>query len=287
MSTWNPPYALSHSPPMPEGEKGGSVLPSRTWKGARAVAIREHPSATTEIRPMSVRTALRRLDAAQKPGRGVPAYTRWVNRRLARVATAVAQRVGITPNALSFTSFLVSLAGIACLVSLGSESPLLAGALAAGLLAAGYVLDSADGQLARLTGRQSAAGEWLDHTLDSVRLPAVHLGVLWAAVLVDRPELAIVAGIFAITSSAHFFSQNLGGLLRDAGSARRHDTAPMQSWVLLPTDPGALYWLLALWAWHDAFVAAYIGLFACNAIHACAAATRRWRELATIDKEQR
>lgn len=228
---------------------------------------------------VSVREALRRLDAAQKPGTGVPAYTRWVNRRLARLATAVAQRLGMSPNVLSLVSLLVSFAGIACLVALGPVSPALGGVLTALLLAAGYVLDSADGQLARLTGRQSIAGEWLDHTLDSVRLPAVHLGVLWTAVLVDRPALALVAGAFAVASSAHFFSQNLGGLLRDGGPAVRRDPAPLQSWILLPTDPGVLCWLFVLWSWQNVFTAAYAALFALTLLHVGLATARRWSEL--------
>ncbi len=248
------------------------------------MAIKQDTPAAA-VGTMSVREALARIGSAQKPGRGVPAYTRWVNRRLARLATACAQWIGLSPNTLSFSSFLVSCAGVALLVALGPRSPVLAGVLAAAVLALGYVLDSADGQLARLTGRQSVAGEWLDHTLDAIRMPAVHLGVAWAAVGADRPALAVVAGAFAVTSSAHFFSQNLGGALRDTSAAPRQNPAQLQSWLLLPTDPGILYWLLALWGWTDAFAVAYGGLLACNAVHAGAAATRRWRELSTIREQ--
>ena len=41
---------------------------------------------------------LRSLEAAQKPGIGVPAYTRWVNRRVARYFAAAAVALGITPQ---------------------------------------------------------------------------------------------------------------------------------------------------------------------------------------------
>ena len=42
----------------------------------------------------------------------------------------------------------------------------------------GYALDSADGQVARLTGGGSLLGEWLDHMIDSTKIAALHLAVL-------------------------------------------------------------------------------------------------------------
>ncbi len=39
-------------------------------------------------------------------------------------------------------------------------------------------MDSVDGQLARLRGRGSVAGEWLDHTVDCVKTCVLHLVVL-------------------------------------------------------------------------------------------------------------
>ena len=46
------------------------------------------------------RDAFSALNAAQKPGMGVPAYTRWVNRRLGRYAAAAAYALRWTPNAV-------------------------------------------------------------------------------------------------------------------------------------------------------------------------------------------
>ena len=44
------------------------------------------------------------LAAAQKPGAGVPAYMRWVNRGAARVVAAAGAASGWTPNIVSLKS---------------------------------------------------------------------------------------------------------------------------------------------------------------------------------------
>lgn len=237
--------------------------------------------------PVPVRAALRELHAAQKPGAGVPAYTRWVNRRLAHAVTAVAQRVGLSPSQVSVMSLSLSIGGILSLVTFGRTSPWAAGFMAAVLLATGFVLDSADGQLARLTGRSSLAGEWLDHTFDAIRLPLVHLAVAVAATGLGHWWLAGIAALFSVAASAHFLSQNLGGLLRDQGAGHRRSVHAAQSWLLLPTDPGVLCWLFALWGWQVAFTTAYTALFGINLVHISISARRRWHELSAIDEERR
>ena len=117
---------------------------------------------STAERP-SFSDTLRALEQAQKPGIGVPAYTRWVNRRIARYfVTAV--------------SAAISAAGV--IVLLTAPPTILTGVIVALLFALGYGLDSADGQVARVTGASSPAGEWLDHVVDSMRVPTVHLATL-------------------------------------------------------------------------------------------------------------
>ncbi|TQN35774.1 CDP-alcohol phosphatidyltransferase family protein [Kocuria rosea] len=134
----------------------------------------------------SYEEALAGLRAAQKPGQGVPAYTRWVNRPLARYAAARAAAAGLTPNGVTALSAVLSAAGLVVLVA-APPTPA-TGVVVALLLAAGYVLDSADGQVARLTGTGSPAGEWLDHVVDSIRTPALHLAVAAAALLHPGPR---------------------------------------------------------------------------------------------------
>jgi hypothetical protein len=102
------------------------------------------------------RDNLANLNRAQKSGAGVPAYTRWINRRLARGIAAGSATVGLSPNGVTIASALLSAGGLAIMLAVGPTwwSALLTGAL----LAAGFVFDSADGQVARLTGASSPAG---------------------------------------------------------------------------------------------------------------------------------
>jgi len=83
-------------------------------------------------------------------------------------------------------------AGIAGAVELGRGS-LLAAAL---LVQLKTLLDNADGQLARLTGRTSAFGRYLDSEVDLLVNAALFTGLGWTT---GRPALAL-AGFVAVTS---------------------------------------------------------------------------------------
>ena len=83
-------------------------------------------------------------------------------------------------------------AGLAAAVELGRGS-LLAAAL---LVQLKTLLDNADGQLARLTGRTSAFGRYLDSEVDLLVNAALFAGLAWTT---GRPAVA-VAGFLALTS---------------------------------------------------------------------------------------
>ena len=61
------------------------------------------------------------------------------------------------------------------------------------LLVLGYMLDSCDGQLARVSGKTSKFGEWLDHSLDIVKILNFNMVLgyllLSAAVLSRRKKM--------------------------------------------------------------------------------------------------
>ena len=122
-----------------------------------------------------VRASYARLASAQKPGEGVPFYMRAVNRRLGRLIAAVAARFGRTPNQMTAVSALLFCPAMAVLV--GFEPSLPVALSVTVLLQLGFAFDAADGQLARLTGTGSPAGEWLDHVVDAARILVLHLGV--------------------------------------------------------------------------------------------------------------
>ena len=231
----------------------------------------------------TIRENLQALHSAQKSGAGVPAYTRWVNRRAARIIAATAASLGLTPNQVTGLSAGLSAAGLAVLLIAGPQwwSAL----LCAVLLAAGYVFDSADGQVARLNGAGSPAGEWLDHVVDAARTPAIHLSIA-VAVFMHRPDLLWAGGAamaFAVLSAAQFMSQILAEqLVRSSGPEETSGPQLKQSLVLLPTDTGVLCWCFALWAFPPAFAVVYTGLFALNLVHAAASMLRKHRKLTSI-----
>ena len=185
-------------------------------------AASPHPSPTDPSWTERFGTARAALDRAQKPGAGVPAYTRWVNRRGARVVAAAAFAWGWTPNTVTALSACWSVLGMGVLLT--ATPSLASGVLVAVLLALGYLFDSADGQLSRLQGSSSRAGEWLDHVVDAFRSPAIHL-VTAAAVVVHRPAwswLAVVALGYALVTAGQFLSQILAEqFVRRAGRPRR------------------------------------------------------------------
>lgn len=245
-------------------------------------------SATDASSPSTrFREAVLRLSAAQKPGDGVPAYTRWVNRRAARWFAAGAYAIGWQPNTVTIVSATLSFAGIGMLVALPPH-PLL-GLVVAALLALGYVLDSADGQVARLYGQSSRAGEWLDHVVDAVRSPAIHVGVA-VATLRAWPDLdwfICVALVYCIVNSAQFLSQILAEALVKGSGGQPNRGGTRRSLILLPTDPGVLCWSFVLWGFGDPFRVMYLLLAVIAVAHSAISMRRRYRDLLLLDRSGR
>jgi phosphatidylglycerophosphate synthase len=224
------------------------------------------------------------LAAAQKSGAGVPAYLRWVNRGLGRRAAAAAYVAGLTPNAVTAISAGFSLAALV-VVAL-APTTVLWSVGAALLLLVGYALDSADGQLARLTGTGSVAGEWLDHVVDAARLPLVHLAI--ALHFLGRQDvLAGVALAYLVLTSVWFFAQILAEQLNTA-PARSASSAPAWvSFVKLPYDVGTLYVIVALLAWPAVFGFFYGALCAVTLVVAVGSMRRKYSQLSSLSRDSR
>jgi phosphatidylglycerophosphate synthase len=198
--------------------------------------------------------ALSRLTHAQKPAYGAPAYSRFVNRPVGRRIAAGAYSLGLTPNGVTAISAGLSVVGIA-LIAFGPISPLI-GFLAALSYALGYAFDSADGQLARLTGTGSPAGEWLDHVVDMGKTVLFHGAIILSLVIHTQPVsvgyVALAIGYATVTTVA-FFAWLLVDLLRRASpavvaAAKPEGPAPLlRSLLRLPSDYGLLCWVLVLW----------------------------------------
>lgn len=94
-------------------------------------------------------------------------FTRLVDRRLSRVLTRLLLPTGISPNQVTIGSIAIGIAGGGCF-ALGTPR---AAALGALLFLASTIIDGCDGEIARLTFRESVFGARLDVLGDNV----VHL----------------------------------------------------------------------------------------------------------------
>lgn len=236
-----------------------------------------------------------RLAAAQKSNRGAAGYSRWVNRRLGRQIAALAYLTRLTPNQVSVISAVFTFSAI---ITLAAVRPGWAWAIAITVvLLIGYAFDSADGQLARLRGGGTPAGEWLDHVLDALKASSFHLAVviMWFRFYhLEHPAALLIPLGFTVVSAVFFFAMILTDMLRRVGRASMGGTtvttssvdpnepAPiLRSLIVLPNDYGVLCLCMILAPAHELFVIVYSIMFASNALFLLAGATRWFRELAS------
>lgn len=234
---------------------------------------------------------LARLRSAQK-GRaaGAPAYSLYVNRPVGRFFAAVAYRLGATPNQVTLVSALFTFTGIALIAA--APVTLLSGLAIWLLLAVGYALDSADGQVARLRGGGSLAGEWLDHFIDALKISSLHLAVLVGLARVDILSIGMLAFplIFAVVANTTFFGMILNDLLKGKASVASSTAVggggSMRSFLLLPTDFGILCAAFVFWGWTSGFILLYGALAVCCLVFLIAAAIKWFRDMRRIDGER-
>lgn len=158
--------------------------------------------------------------SAATPPRGLVALYRqslkpadsWFNVYFARVLAApvvwLLARTPVTPNQVTFSSTLVMCVALAALAGLEGSAGLWVGVLG---LELSYVLDCADGQLARVTGRTSEVGGALDFMMDELKayllVSAVALrlylweGPLWEGAPREAPLLVGLAALVAFASA--------------------------------------------------------------------------------------
>lgn len=228
-----------------------------------------------------------RLAAAQKRrAPGSPAYSIYVNRPVGRRLAAAAYLAGLTPNAVTAISAAFTFSAIA-VIALAPPTPLTGVGIGL-LLIMGYALDSADGQLARLRGGGSPAGEWLDHVVDAAKTSSLHLAVLvsWQRFLDLPSELLLLVPIgFAIVAAVLFFATILNDFLRVRDDQRRRPAGGgIRSLLVLPTDYGVLCIAFLLFGVPVVFVPLYGLLFVANAAFALVALPKWFREISRIPR---
>jgi phosphatidylglycerophosphate synthase len=131
---------------------------------------------------------------------GSPVDTRLdvaVHRRLSRRVTCAAVALGIAPNWITVASGAFGLGAAA--TATRADISALAGGLV--LYLAAVVLDHSDGEVARLTLRESAVGEWLDIVLDTIVHASLVLALGHAAASITGggfvASVAAAAGVVA------------------------------------------------------------------------------------------
>ncbi|OON73481.1 CDP-alcohol phosphatidyltransferase family protein [Streptomyces tsukubensis] len=238
----------------------------------------------------TVGTALFELRTAQKSAKGVSLYSRFVNRPAGRYLAAGSYGMRLTPNQVTLISAAFSFAAVLA-VAFGEPSWGL-GLLVWLGLAVGFAFDSADGQLARLRGGGSAAGEWLDHVVDCGKLTALHAVVLISFYrhpghfgTGDRGWL-LVPLLFQFAAVVTFF----GGLLTEKLKPRPAPGTPApaastaRAVALLPVDHGVFCLVFLLLGGGAAFRWAYSALGVACVLFLVAFLMKWFRELNAVPR---
>ncbi len=258
---------MSSSDPTPVTRHSGAPVRS-SWTAAEA------------------RAALR---AAQKPPHGTAAYSRFVNRPLGRVLASYAAAAGLTPNQVSGISAACSFTAIGVLALV--PPAWWVGVVVTLLLVLGYAFDSADGQVARLTGLGSPFGEWLDHMIDCTKISALHLATAVHVFRFSGLEAwaTLLPLAYLLVSNVLFFGMILTDQLRRSVGqnpmAKTGSLSILRALVILPSDFGALCLVYLLLGWPVLFVGAY-GLMFLGVTLLLLAALSRWvRELKALPRK--
>lgn len=235
--------------------------------------------------------AIAELQGAQKSSKGAPAYSRFINRPLGRILAAVAHTIGLSPNTVTIISGTVTYSGIAMVLLV--DPSWWSSLLITGLLVLGYALDSADGQVARLQGGGSLAGEWLDHMADSLKMSSIHIAVLisWFRFSDLSDAWLAVPVVFQVAASVFFFGVILTELLRricnlqhpgPPAADKSAKTSAVYALAVLPADYGLLCLIfLTLWV-QPLFVAIYTTLAVINTLLLVASLVRWFRSVNSL-----
>jgi phosphatidylglycerophosphate synthase len=209
-------------------------------------------------------------------------WNRLVARPLAALLVVPLARTSVTPNQITFATLPVFLAGAAIMAFLPSWGALVAGAA---IIELSYVLDCADGQLARLKGMSSPVGAHLDFLMDELKafsliaaiavrlwLPAhdprwlleglaglvIVAGAISLTTFVRRPEYAAATGV-AVSQGTGDYGE---GFAQPAAPSRRSPLAIIEAVGRFIVHYPSHIWLVALANRMDLFLHAYLVMHA-------------------------
>jgi phosphatidylglycerophosphate synthase len=191
----------------------------------------------------AIKNNYKQLAGSQKKGAGTPAYTRFVNRWLGRLFASILACFNTSPNIVSLVSGLITITSL-LLFTIIEDITIIKSSLLVISLYFAYALDSSDGQLARLLNKQSKQGEWLDHTLDAIKIPLSHGVAIYLIYNNSIPNPGWIIFYLAILSfaCANFLSGILKSKLKPNNSTNinmlsKHKTS-IRSFLTLPLDYG-------------------------------------------------
>lgn len=180
--------------------------------------------------PALVAARKRLLRAAAASGGDGP-VAKWLNRPLSLRVTAMAASRGVTPNAMTWVSFGVALAGAS---AFAVGWPWLGGVL----VQLASVLDGSDGELARIRLEESESGSLLDAVLDRYADAAVLAGLMGGALAQRTASAAVIAATLIALAGAPlsaFIKERIQSFAARRGERGRY--SPLRH------DPTWLTWL--------------------------------------------
>lgn len=148
-----------------------------------------------------------RLQAAVKKKDGI--YSVLVINRLSPYLVLAAAKTKVSPNTISFLSFVVAILA-ALLFARGETASMVAGVV---LINASFLLDGVDGVLARYTGRTSHVGGWLDRIYDRAAEALWVLGIAWGQLEIGSEAVALPALVFIVATLIFEWQSNLATIV--------------------------------------------------------------------------
>jgi phosphatidylglycerophosphate synthase len=137
---------------------------------------------------------------ASKKKQDINWFTEWVARPPAAVVVYLLRNTRITPNQITFLSALIAAVACALFIAWPTWTGLI---VAAAIFEFSFVLDCADGQLARHRKIASPIGHLLDFLMDELKAMLLFGSVavrLWRELNDDRLLVVGLAGLFCLAS---------------------------------------------------------------------------------------
>ncbi len=145
--------------------------------------------------------------------------SRYFNRPISTRISKLLLKTNITPNQISFYSFLIAMAG-AGLLFLGNITCLIASGI---LVQMASIVDGCDGEIARLKYQESDYGAWFDACLDRYADAFIFFGLSYYASLSGAGIWAWIIGFLAMIGSFmnSYTADKYDGLMKVKFSTRK------------------------------------------------------------------